>query len=509
MNKEWLTRRSFLQQATLLGATWILPRGLQEKNYYQHGVASGDPLQDQVIIWTRISNADLLDMRVIWEIAADDTFTKIVQTGKYNITPAQDYTVKIDVTQLHAGQRYYYRFKYKGAYSATGTTQTLPEAIPSTFNIAVVACNNYEDGYFNAFRYLSQKEEVDLVLHLGDYIYEYKTGEYSNPAVSRTNAPLNELLTLQDYRQRYAHYRSDMDLQALHKAKPFLLVWDDHEFANDAYRDGAKNNQPGEAVWEDRKNAAMQAYFEWLPVRAKTPAALARKISIGKDIDILLMDQRLTGRTKQTTIADPAFFDAGRSLLGKEQLTWFLNEMEQSKAVWRLVANQVMFTGYNTQQDAKEPKSGDWWLGYPAERKTVMEMLQRSKQRNTVFLTGDHHQSFVLALHNDEYLQYKTPKSIKPLAWEFLTPSITSKNLDRLTPQKIAETEKTLMDPAINPHMQYADTARHGYYIAAISKEKITIQYYYAETILQKESKELAGPSYQLSAQSFLLEEKN
>lgn len=508
MNEEWVSRRNFLQQATLVSATWIWPGLLQEKNYYQHGVASGDPLQDRVIIWTRISNADLLDMQVYWEIAEDAGFTKARRTGKSNISRAQDYTVKIDVKGLHADHRYYYRFKYKGEYSATGATQTLPEVIPATFNIAVVACNNYEDGYFNAFRYLSQKEEVDLVLHLGDYIYEYKTGEYANPVVSRTNAPLNELITLQDYRQRYAHYRSDMDLQALHKAKPFLLVWDDHEFANDAFKDGAKNNQPGEAEWEDRKNAAMQAYFEWLPVRAKTPAELARKISIGKDIDIFLMDQRLTGRTKQTTIGDPAFFDASRSLLGKEQLTWFLTEMEQSKAGWRLVANQVMFTGYNIQQGAKEPKSGDWWLGYPAERKIVMDMLQRSEQRNTIFLTGDHHQSFVLALHNDEYLQYKTPKSIKPLAWEFLTPSITSKNLDRLTPQEIAETEKRLMDPAINPHMEYAETARHGYYIAAISKEKITIQYYYVETILHKESKELEGPSYQLSAQRFLLEEK-
>lgn len=490
-----ISRKKFLAGLTLIGLEITLPSFAKTKHYFLHGIASGDPMQDRVIIWTRISNTDPLQLFVDWEMAEDPAFTKGLRKGLYTISADHDHTVKIDVKGLKAGQVYYYRFRYKGIYSITGTTKTLPTALNGeSFAIAVVACNNWEDGYFNSYRFLAKKREVDVVLHLGDYIYEYKSGEYGNPAVNRTNQPLHEILSLQDYRQRYAHYRTDADLQSLHAQKPFILVWDDHEFANDAYVDGAQNNQSGEADWTVRKQAAMQAYFEWLPVRAASAKEMRRKVSIGEDIELLLMDQRLTGRTAQKTKDDPAFFDTTRSMLGQEQLSWLLQEIAGSKASWQLIGNQVMFTGYNVKEGRKQPKYADWWLGYPAERQQIINAITARQERNTIFLTGDHHQSFVLGLQSEGI----------PYAWELLTPSITSKNLDRLTPQEITDTETMLCDPSINPHLLFADVKSHGYYITTMNNTQLRTDYYFVDTILHKDAKEYKAASFTLNKRDFL-----
>lgn len=491
-----ISRKKFLAGLTLIGIELTLPSFLRSSAYFLHGIASGDPLQDRVIIWTRISNTDPLHLLADWEIAENPSFSKGLQKGQYAITADHDHTVKIDVEGLKAGHTYYYRFRYKGVYSITGNTKTLPAALNgASFSMAVVACNNWEDGYFNSFRFLAKKKEVDVVLHLGDYIYEYGSGEYGNPAVDRTNLPLHEILTLQDYRQRYAHYRTDADLQLLHAQKPFIMVWDDHEFANDAFVDGAQNNQPGEADWTKRKQAAMQAWFEWLPVRAATAKEMRRKISIGEDIELLLMDQRLTGRTAQKTKEDPAFFDADRSMLGKEQLNWLLQEIAGSKASWQLIGNQVMFTGYNVKEGRKQPKYADWWLGYPAERQQIIDAIKARQNRNTIFLTGDHHQTFVLGLQS----------AGTPYAWELLTPSITSKNLDRLTPQEIADTEEMLQDPSINPHLLFADVKSHGYYITVMNNTQLRTDYYVVDTVLHRDAKEYKAASFVVDKSDFLL----
>lgn len=505
-----VSRKHFLRAISFLSVGSLLPEWMNANNHFLHGIASGDPLQNNIILWTRISYARIYDARVEWEIAENNTFTKGVQKGTRTVSAAQDFTVKIDVDALKPGTQYYYRFRYNKVYSPVGTTRTLPASLDGeAFELAVVACNNWEDGYFNAFRFLAEKETVDLVLHLGDYIYEYKSGEYGNPASGRTNMPLHEILTLSDYRQRYAHYRTDADLQRLHQLKPMIAVWDDHELANDAYVDGAKNNQPGEAVWSDRKAAAMKAYFEWMPVRASSPIELARNITIGKDISLLLMDQRLTGRTIQKPTDAPDFFDVNRSLLGKEQLNWLLKEMTNNNTTWQFIASQVMFTGYKVKEGFTAPKYNDWWLGYPMERNAVVELLDAGKKRNTVFLTGDHHQSFVLALHPDPSFQYQTPATETPLAWEFLTPSITSRNMDRAAADEVKKREAMLREPSVNPHLVFADISKHGYYIATITPSQMEIDYYFVSTILEKDAEEYQAASFRIDQKDFSLKQKD
>lgn len=477
------------------------------ENYFQHGVASGDPLQDRVIIWTRVTAMAYLDKEVKWELASDPQFLTIVSKGTKQIAKHSDYTVKVDVKGLKAGTKYYYRFFYQNAVSGIGFTKTLAKELnDGNFTMAVVSCNNWEDGYFNSFRFLAQKQEVDLVLHLGDYIYEYATGEYGNPQSGRINEPRHELLTLQDYRTRYAQYRTDADLQALHAQKPFYLIWDDHELANDAYVDGAKNHQPNEGPWLKRKKAAIQAYLEWMPIRAKNAAQVRRKFDIGDDISLYLMDERSTGRTQQLEATDPHFEDQNRAIIGQEQFNWLAKELQNSKATWKLIGNQVMFAGYAVAQGFKLPKYNDWWLGYPYERAKLMALLAEKQIDNPIFLTGDHHESFVLALHQEEkLLSYTKPYQQKPLAWELLTPSITSKNADRRSKAENEEFEKMLSNPAINPHMAFGDIKNHGYFIATISKQFFKADYFFVDHILTKTAKEYKASSFLINADTFKL----
>lgn len=504
-----ISRRKFILSAALLvPIPRLIASGVKlNDNYFLHGVASGDPLQYSVIIWTRVSSVNYPGQTVRWEMSTDPGFSLVEKKGLKKISKDSDYTVKVDVTGLKPGSTYYYRFIYHHAVSATGTTKTLPEALnEKDFSIAVVSCNNWEDGYFNSFRFLSQKQEVDLVLHLGDYIYEYATGEYGNLASGRINEPRNETITLQDYRMRYAQYRTDPDLQILHAAKPFYLIWDDHELANDAYKDGAKNHQPGEGKWEVRKRAAIQAYLEWLPVRAKNASQIRRKFEIGNDISLYLMDERSVARTKQVELDDAGFNGDTRTIIGDTQYKWLANELKNSRATWKLIGNQVMFSGYNVAKGFKLPKYNDWWLGYPAERSKIIDMLSGEKVGNVLFLTGDHHESFVLALHKEEkFMQYSKTWQQKPLAWELLTPSITSKNGDRRPANEVIEFERMLRDKSINPHLVYGDIKSHGYFIATISKQTFRTEYYFTDNVLSRDAKEYKAASFSIDAASFKL----
>ncbi|SEW52876.1 alkaline phosphatase D family protein [Chitinophaga arvensicola] len=503
------SRRKFLLSAAVL---MPLPRllsatALLSENYFRHGVASGDPLQDRVIIWTRITTQRYNYGPVIWELSADPDFSKRIKQGNYQLSADNDYTVKVDVEGLQPGHTYYYRFQYNGASSPVGATRTLPDHLDDRdLNMAVVSCNNWEDGYFNSFRFIAQKKEIDLVLHLGDYIYEYRTGEYGNKASGRIHAPLHETVTLQDYRQRYAQYRTDPDLQLLHAAKPFYMIWDDHELANDAYNDGAKNHQPNEGSWDVRKQAAIQAYLEWLPVRAKTAGEIVRKFTIGNDLELFLMDERTHGRTKQLDITEAGFEGSDRSIIGAGQYQWLADNLRNSKARWKLIANQVMFAGYNVAPGFKLPKYNDWWLGYPYERGKIIRLLEEEKIANVIFFTGDHHESFVLALHPEkEFMQYKKGFEEKPLAWEFLTPSITSKNADRLSSEEIKVFEAMLYKKDINPHLAFADIKSHGYYIATINKNKCQVGYHFVDNVLSREARERAAATFTIDAATFAI----
>ena len=272
--------------------------------HFTHGVASGDPLSDRVILWSRVvpGNGQVGSLTALWQIAEDSGFTQIVSSGRVDTSAQQDYTLKVDATGLQPGAEYFYRFVVDNLASPVGQTRTLPVGEVKQFKIGLASCSNYPQGYFNAYRDMAGAN-LDLVLHLGDYIYEYPEGGYANPEalekLGRHVKPEHEILSLEDYRMRYGLYRTDADLQLLHARHPFICVWDDHELMNDTWRMGAQNHNPGEGDFQVRINNARRAYHEWMPIR--TPQSgdtspIYRNFQIGKLADLFMLDTRYHGR---------------------------------------------------------------------------------------------------------------------------------------------------------------------------------------------------------------------
>ena len=331
---------------------------------FLHGVASGDPLQTQVIIWTRVTPTDSsARLEVLWEVAKDADFKHITATGKVLTTAAQDFTVKVDVTGLAAGQVYFYRFKSASKYSITGQTKTLAAQV-QLVQFAVCSCSNYPAGYFHVYKEMA-KQDVDVVIHLGDYIYEYGMGEYATEeavAMGRALADDNnaEIIRLDDYRKRYALYRLDQDLQAAHQRHPFIVIWDDHELANDAWEKGAENHQSDtEGDFFERKLAALAAYFEWMPIRPidDQNIKIYRQFDFGTLVQLTMLDTRIIARNVQLDYAnymtatglDIAKFQADlinpvRSLMGVEQRNWLLQKLQQSTATWNVLGQQILMS---------------------------------------------------------------------------------------------------------------------------------------------------------------------
>ncbi|TCP28627.1 alkaline phosphatase D [Tenacibaculum skagerrakense] len=266
---------------------------------FYHGVASGDPLKDAVIIWTRVTT-NQPDVNVTWKVATNASMTNVVKQGLVVTDERKDYTVKVDVRSLQPNTTYYFQFEALGKKSEIGKTRTSPTGNVSNVRFGVVSCSNYQNGYFNAYEEMADRTDIDAVIHLGDYIYEYETGGYGySDEVGRGHLPNNEIVTLSDYRVRYSYYRLDPMLRKLHQQHPFILVWDDHEFSNDANKFGAENHDPAtEGSWETRKNNAYKAYFEWMPVRANSiqEYRLYRDFSYGNLADLLMLDTRIEGR---------------------------------------------------------------------------------------------------------------------------------------------------------------------------------------------------------------------
>ena len=331
---------------------------------FLHGVASGDPLQTQVIIWTRVTPTDSsARLEVQWEVAKDVDFKHITATGKVLTTAAQDFTVKVDVTGLAAGQVYFYRFKSASKYSITGQTKTLATQVQSV-QFAVCSCSNFPAGYFHVYKEMA-KQDVDVVIHLGDYIYEYGMGGYATEeavAMGRTLADDNnaEIIRLDDYRKRYALYRLDQDLQAAHQRHPFIVIWDDHELANDTWEKGAENHQSDtEGDFLERKLAALAAYFEWMPIRPidDQHIKIYRQFDFGTLVQLTMLDTRIIARNVQLDYAnymtatglDIAKFQAdlinpARSLMGVEQRNWLLQKLQQSTATWNVLGQQILMS---------------------------------------------------------------------------------------------------------------------------------------------------------------------
>ena len=331
---------------------------------FLHGVASGDPLQTQVIIWTRVTPSDSsARLEVLWEVAKDADFKHITATGKVLTTAAQDFTVKVDVTGLAAGQVYFYRFKSASTYSITGQTKTLATQVQSV-QFAVCSCSNYPAGYFHVYKEIA-KQDVDVVIHLGDYIYEYGMGGYATEEaveMGRALADDNslEIIRLDDYRKRYALYRLDQDLQAAHQRHPFIVIWDDHELANDTWEKGAENHQSDtEGDFLERKLAALAAYFEWMPIRPidDQHIKIYRQFDFGTLVQLTMLDTRIIARNVQLDYAnymtatglDIAKFQAdlinpARTLMGVEQRNWLLQKLQQSTATWNVLGQQILMS---------------------------------------------------------------------------------------------------------------------------------------------------------------------
>jgi len=276
---------------------------------FDYGVASGDPLSDRVILWTHAKFQDLSDaVNLTWQVAADLEFSKILVSGEVQANSDTGYTCKVDATGLLPNQTYYYRFKAGLHTSPIGKTKTLPIGAVSDVKLAVMSCSNYPSGFFNVYSEIA-RSDADVAIHLGDYIYEYAaTGYASEKAASlgRTSVPANEILTLSDYRLRHAQYKSDADSKQFHASKPLIAVWDDHEFANDAYKDGAENHTPAtEGPFAARKAAALQAYHEWMPIRTGADKSkIYRSFNFGNLLSLHMLDTRSIGRDQQVEITD-------------------------------------------------------------------------------------------------------------------------------------------------------------------------------------------------------------
>ncbi len=489
---------------------------------FAHGIASGDPLSDRVILWTRVTPSAAGPVPVRWTVARDRALTQIVRSGTFETDASRDYTVKVDVDRLPAGTVLFYGFAVGAQASPVGRTKTAPKGKVDQARIAVCSCSNIPFGYFNAYDAMSKIEALDLVLHLGDYIYEYGREGYGGETgakLGRQVEPPKEIVTLSDYRTRHAQYKADPALQAAHAAAPWMAVWDDHESANDSWAGGAQNHQPeAEGDWAARKAAALQAYFEWMPIRDMAPGrareAIYRSVAWGDLIRIVMLETRLTARAQQlsfeTDVAEgPAGFlsklnDPDRQILGQGQEQWLSETFAASKdqAAWRLVGNQVILARMPAPDLTKLPApildqlaqrfpplrafaplsalgvpwNLDAWDGYPAQRERVYEVARASGP--TIVVTGDTHAAWA----NECRTQSGALAAI-----EFGTTSITSPSFgDIFLPFDVG----ALLTEA-SPEVLWTDQHRRGFLLVTFKPEEALAEFFAVSTILE--------PTYELA----------
>jgi len=319
----------------LAGSHWTpRPEDLLPGPVFRHGVASGDPQLHRVMLWTRVtprSAEQKVAVRVV--VAKDPRMKQVVRRMTGLATPYSDFTVKLDAFGLQPDETYYYQFQALGEASPVGRTRTLPRETDRV-RLGIASCSNWPAGFFGAYALLAQQSDLNAIVHLGDYIYEYGNGTYGDgTAINRIPEPNMETVTLNDYRTRYAQYRRDYQLQEAHRLHPWILVWDDHEVANDAFKDGAENHQTDEGDWLLRKAAALRAYFEWLPIRdtfgwREREGRIFRRFRFGDLVQLDMLDTRLCGRERQA----PLLIDAvtQQLLVTPEELFYYLNEINRA-----------------------------------------------------------------------------------------------------------------------------------------------------------------------------------
>ena len=473
---------------------------LQDKKLapFYHGVASGDPLQESVLIWTRVTpKLKRKEIPVEWEIASDENFQNILQTGQATTFPNRDFTVKVVVHNLQPNTKYYYRFKSLDRYSKTGTTKTLPIG-NEPVNLAFMSCSNIEWGYFNTYAAVL-KDDVDAVVHLGDYLYEYGPNVYGDTTFIRKNIPSHEIISLQDYRDRYSQYRLDEDLQNLHAQVPFINIWDDHEITNNAYSTGAANHQEDEGDYEDRKRTARQVYYEWLPIREGETHY--RKFSFGNTLDLFMLDERLEARTMQPdSLTDPRRTASDHKLLGDKQMEWLIRSLKESSATWKVIGNQVIFSyadwGYKTFR-----RNMDSWDGYPNDQITLSNAIQENAVENVVFVTGDTHTAWAFEASIDPLKTYNPQTGEGAIGVEFGVTSISSANAnERYSDDRVIAHEKLICNNPINPHLKYVNMRDHGYLKLSIRSDEIMAEYKIVPTLKSRTSETTIDKKFKVSS---------
>ncbi|UVO55282.1 alkaline phosphatase [Sphingomonas sp. SUN039] len=527
---QLIDRRQLFATAGFGIAGLILPGGaamaqaLLGLTGFTHNVASGEPGPDSVLLWTRYVPAAGGPAKVRVEISESRDFARVVGGGQMVTGPWRDHTVKITVDGLAPGKWHWYRFiGPDGAISPVGRTKTLPVGKTAKFDIAIFSCANLGYGEFNAYGHAAARDDIDLVLHMGDYFYEYARGGYdSGTKFAQRIFPAGEILNLADYRLRYASYRSDPQLQALHAAYPMIPNTDDHEGANDSWEGGAQNHQADEGDWTNRKLAAMQVWREWLPVGEQP----WKTYEIGDLATYYRTDTRMIARSKPydagsfMRAADPAkafaefhdgpWRDPAMTMLGTEQESWLYHRFAQEKALWSVLGVGTNM-GYNylpetamatispdspqrnrdyvktgvTAAKAGLPYNFDNWGGYPAARSRLLGAAQRHG-RDLVVVTGDSHNGWA----------YDLPEGGKPAGVEFGGHSVTSPGFEQSTKGIDPKTVAAALMNASNPELRWVDTSNRGYMRLSLTPQAATNEWVFMDTVLDlsrgtKESKRM------------------
>ena len=514
-----LDRRLLLKAGTLGLAALATPgvAAILTARGFTHGVASGEPSGSSVLLWTRYAASG--DTRLRAEVARDQAFTQVVSGGEVVASPSHDCCAKITVDGLEPDSWYFFRFiAPDGTTSATGRTRTLPTGECPRFGIGLFSCSNLPYGWFNAYRHAAARQDLDLLVHVGDYIYEYGPGTYPEvPVPGRHLAPDHEILTLANYRLRYAAYRADPDLQLLHQRFPMLAQWDDHELANDAWKDGAENHQSeSEGSWAARKAIAERVYREWMPV-SDTPY---NSFQIGSLATLFRPETRVTGRVEQldlgkamlangpapadvarslATFRDGAWQDPQRTVMGMKQEQW-LNEGISASAKagtrWQVLAQQIVMGPLKAPAQLGDlvtadvpakarqaltaiaaaarlglPYNMDSWDGYPAARERLLR-ASREAEANLVVLSGDSHNAWGQNLSLEG----------APVGVEYAGHSVTSPGFETYLPG----TDPRLLARAIqeaNPGLSLCDTSRRGYVSLELTNETVRGTWHFMDSV--------------------------
>lgn len=441
---------------------------------FYHGVASGDPTEDHMILWTRVTpdSGNTGDVEVFWQIATDTGYQNVVNYGKVTATEAGDYCVNVDVCGLQPATFYYYMFRALNSNSISGRTKTAPSSTANndSIRLAVVSCADYENGYFHAYESISNKNNVDAVVHLGDYIYEYEPGgiSVSNPG-NRVTEPDHEIITPDDYSVRHSHYKLDNQLKRLHQLFPFITVWDDHETCNNSWRDGADNHTPGtEGLYSDRKRAATSTYYNWMPLRLPDPQdsfRIFRKLRYGKLLDLIMLDTRLYDRDEPDLGATNS---ANHKLMGPVEMAWFLQQLNDTTTRWKIIGNQVMFAPLEV---FGQPVNSDQWDGYNYERNLIQNNILQNNVQDVVILTGDIHTAWCNDVPGPNYNSSTGAGSV---CVEFVGSSVTSQNSPLPVGAGLIQT--------FNPHMKYINLNEHGYFTLDVRKTRTQADYTFLGT---------------------------